>query len=277
MTPFGYVYIWYDTVSKFFYVGSHKINKVKYICSSKVMLRAYKLRPHTFRMKILKYVYTDDYKVLAAEEQRFLDMIKPNELMISKNVKAGTCRYYNCKPTALGGSYKGHTKNIIKPKWNKGVTKEMLSLRKQGLLCLMCDKPKEKKKKTNTRKPTKNPRKLYRNIAYKMCLGCEKLFVICDTKSGHKRKYCTPSCASASPIFRKSISDKMQGKTAWNKGLSNPCSADHGRTGAAKQSATVTGRRKFIKNDGTWCWMYPNKSENLFCSQENSQNPDIIN
>ena len=68
---------------------SHKINKVKYICSSKVMLRAYKIRPHTFHMKILKYVYTDDYSDLLKEEQRFLDMIKPSELMTSENVKVG--------------------------------------------------------------------------------------------------------------------------------------------------------------------------------------------
>jgi hypothetical protein len=44
----GYIYIWYDIKSKFFYIGGHK-GKVSdyYICSNKPMLRAYKLRPET--------------------------------------------------------------------------------------------------------------------------------------------------------------------------------------------------------------------------------------
>ena len=50
----GYVYIWYDTKAKFFYVGGHygKVND-SYICSNEMMKRAYKKRPETFKFKVL--------------------------------------------------------------------------------------------------------------------------------------------------------------------------------------------------------------------------------
>ena len=93
----GYVYIWYDTLAKFYYVGGH-YGRVEdsYICSSKSMKRAYKLRPHTFKFRVLEYVYGDT-AILRLAEQRWLDMIKDSELMISENVLNATCRYYNVK------------------------------------------------------------------------------------------------------------------------------------------------------------------------------------
>lgn len=50
---------------------------------------------------------------------------------------------------------------------------------------------------------------------------------------------------------------KNKGKPAWNKGLSNEHAADNGRRGAAKQSNTVTGRRRKYRDDGSWYWVYP--------------------
>lgn len=114
----GYVYIWLDTRSKFYYIGSHQgyVDDC-YICSNTSMLRAYKLRPETFKMRVLQYGY-GDYIQLRSIEQKWLNLIKDEELMISENIKNNTCRYYNVKKTAHGGSHKGHTKNRIKPAWN---------------------------------------------------------------------------------------------------------------------------------------------------------------
>ena len=49
------------------------------------------------------------------------------------------------------------------------------------------------------------------------------------------------------------------GQVAWNKGIHNPLAANNGKKGAKKQAQTVTGRKKFIKEDGSWTWVYPNK------------------
>lgn len=161
----GYVYIWYDTKAKFFYVGSH-LGTVedRYICSSKTMKRAYKLRPDTFRFRVLEYV-VGDLNDMWAVEQKWLDRIKDQELMISKNVQNNTCRYYNVKKTAHGGSGKGipksekwkqnmKGKNVGwcpspetrdrmskakkgKPSWNKGVPATKESNQKQKDLAVL--------------------------------------------------------------------------------------------------------------------------------------------
>lgn len=117
----GYVYLWYDTKARFFYLGGH-FGKVEdsYICSNKSMKRAYKLRPETFRMRVLEYV-VGSTSTLREAEQKWLNKIRDSELMLSENVKNGTCRYYNVKKTANGGSHKGHKKNRTKPAWNKGI------------------------------------------------------------------------------------------------------------------------------------------------------------
>ena len=249
----GYVYLWYDTVSKFFYVGGH-YGKVEdsYICSNRTMKRAYKLRPQTFRFRVLEYVNSDT-KMLRASEQRWLDMIKARELMISDNVQNGTCRYYNVKKTAYGGSHKGHKKNRNKPAWNKGITSDMLQLRQTGLFCLLSDKSK------NTSTPytnnTKRKKKWIRKTQFKItCKVCHSEFL----SNRKERSVCSLSCVSkiawingtAKPGF-------VKGNPAWNKGLSNPLAAENGRKSAEKQSKTVTGRRRKYKGDGSWIWEYP--------------------
>lgn len=86
MQKYGFVYIWYDRKKRMFYVGSHwGTEDDGYICSSTRMKRAYRRRPETFKRRVLKKVFTDR-TVLAAEEQRYLDMIDPSQLGI---------RYYN--------------------------------------------------------------------------------------------------------------------------------------------------------------------------------------
>jgi hypothetical protein len=117
----GYVYIWYDTKSKFFYIGGHygKVNDA-YICSNKPMKRAYYKRPTTFRFRVLEYT-NGDTKDLRISEQKWLDKIKDSELMTSENVQNGTCRYYNVKKNAVGRNGKGTNKGKSHTAWNKGL------------------------------------------------------------------------------------------------------------------------------------------------------------
>lgn len=85
MEKYGFVYIWYDVKHKRYYVGCHwgTIHD-GYICSSNWMRDAYNRRPQDFRRRIL---ITDlSREQMYIEEQRYLDMIKPEEKKI---------RYYN--------------------------------------------------------------------------------------------------------------------------------------------------------------------------------------
>lgn len=75
----GFVYIWYDRKKKRFYIGSHwGDEKDGYVCSSQWMCRSYKNRKDDFRREILARVTTNRSDLLE-EEQRWLDMIKPEE------------------------------------------------------------------------------------------------------------------------------------------------------------------------------------------------------
>ena len=117
----GYVYLWYDTKAKFFYLGGHKGRiKDSYICSNKMVLRAYKKRPETFKLRILEYVYGDN-KVLREAEQRWLNMIKDTELYWTPNINNKTVRYYNQKKHSSGGNGSAN-KGKSHPAWNRGIT-----------------------------------------------------------------------------------------------------------------------------------------------------------
>jgi hypothetical protein len=85
----GFVYIWFDRKHKRYYVGSHwGLENDGYVCSSSWMKQAYNHRPQDFKRKILSRIDTTR-KDLFIEEERFLQMIKPEE--IKKK------RYYNLK------------------------------------------------------------------------------------------------------------------------------------------------------------------------------------
>lgn len=85
---YGFIYLWYDRKHKRYYLGSHwGTEDDGYICSSNWMRDAYRRRPEDFRRKIVKRIYTD-HKSLLKEEDRFLKMIKDEE--IGK-------RFYNLK------------------------------------------------------------------------------------------------------------------------------------------------------------------------------------
>jgi len=81
----GFVYIWFDVKTKKYYVGCHWGDETDgYICSSKWMRDAYRRRPQDFRRRVIKTNLSRDQMYL--EEQRYFDMIKPEEIKV---------RYYN--------------------------------------------------------------------------------------------------------------------------------------------------------------------------------------
>lgn len=83
---YGFVYLWFDRKHKRYYVGCHwGTVDDGYICSSSWMKKAYKIRPHDFKKRILK-TNISHRPDMYIEEQRYLDMIKSEEI---KN------RYYN--------------------------------------------------------------------------------------------------------------------------------------------------------------------------------------
>lgn len=75
----GFVYIWYDTKRKMYYIGCRygTIND-GYICSSNRMRDAYRRRPNDFKRRILKSNIERDK--LLEEEFKWLSLIKENEL-----------------------------------------------------------------------------------------------------------------------------------------------------------------------------------------------------
>jgi len=75
-----------------------------------------------------------------------------------------------------------------------------------------------------------------------------------------KDKYCSKRCSNQSN-GKKSIQHnkgkklKNTGRVAWNKGISNQHSAENGKRSAAKQSQTITGRKRKYRDDGSWFWI----------------------
>jgi hypothetical protein len=85
MEKYGFVYLWRDKKHNRYYVGCHwGTVEDGYVCSSPWMKQAWRIRPQDFKRKILK---TNLPRIeMYAEEQRYLDMIKPAEIKH---------RYYN--------------------------------------------------------------------------------------------------------------------------------------------------------------------------------------
>ena len=80
MEKYGFVYIWFDSWRKMYYVGSHwGTEEDGYICSSKRMRDAYKRRPNNFKRRILKRIYNSKQDLLN-EEYRYLSAMNTNEL-----------------------------------------------------------------------------------------------------------------------------------------------------------------------------------------------------
>ena len=117
----GYIYIWYDTKAKFFYIGGHKgTPEDSYICSNKKMLNAYKKRPDSFRFRVLEYVQ-GTLKDLRESEQKWLNMIKDEELYWTPNIYNETVKYYNMKKNSAGGNGSANKGNKNIGGWNRGL------------------------------------------------------------------------------------------------------------------------------------------------------------
>lgn len=232
----SFVYIWYNKVKKMFYIGKHlgSIND-GYICSSKMMLRDYKKNPDHFKRRILHYFIDPTGSLSLEKECQWLALIKEEDLGI---------KYYNLKNKNFGNN-RGCTKSYV---WNQGLDKqqqqEYLLMRKNKLFCLLSEKPKRGV--------------IFKPLINYHCAYCNKQF---DSKK--ERRFCSPKCSAkwgAENGSPEKISKAMKGKKAWNKGLANPTAAENGKKSAAKQSATVTGRKLHIRPDGSRTWIYPNKA-----------------
>jgi hypothetical protein len=96
---YGYVYVWYDKKYKRFYLGRHwGTESDGYICSSTNMRNNYKNRPNDFKRRIVSKIYTC-VEDLVKEEQKWLDMIKSEEL---------DGKYYNKTKSATTPSTRGY-------------------------------------------------------------------------------------------------------------------------------------------------------------------------
>jgi hypothetical protein len=92
---FGFVYLWYDTIRKKYYLGSHLgLPTDGYTGSNRRFQSSFKSRPFSFKRRILESYENISSKELLQKEQFWLNMIKPEELGI---------RYYNEKKVAAGG------------------------------------------------------------------------------------------------------------------------------------------------------------------------------
>lgn len=86
MEKYGFVYIWFDSRRKMYYVGCHwGVETDGYVCSSNRMRDAFRRRPQDFKRRILKS-NMPSIQEMFEEEQRYFNMIKSEE--IGK-------RYYN--------------------------------------------------------------------------------------------------------------------------------------------------------------------------------------
>ena len=106
MEKYGFVYIWYDRKHKRYYVGSHwGLEDDGYVCSSNWMRDAFRNRPHDFKRRVIKRVFTDR-KLLLLEEQKYLNMINKNEIK-----KGNKSKYYNLSLSVKNPWFNDETKN----------------------------------------------------------------------------------------------------------------------------------------------------------------------
>ena len=103
MEKYGFIYLWFDKKHKRFYIGRHwGTENDGYICSSSNMRNNHNNRSHDFKRRIISRIYTSN-EDLIIEEQRWLDMIKPEEL----NEK-----YYNKTKSSTTPSTKGYKHSV---------------------------------------------------------------------------------------------------------------------------------------------------------------------
>lgn len=98
MKEYGFIYVWYDTLEKMYYIGSHwGYPDDGYICSSRWMINSYNKRPKDFKRRIVKNIYTNRIDLLN-EEQKWLNYINPEKTVLYNSNdcdRKNNVRYYN--------------------------------------------------------------------------------------------------------------------------------------------------------------------------------------
>lgn len=166
MKKYGFVYLWYDSYRKMYYIGCHwGTVKDGYICSSNRMRDAYRRRPQDFKRRILKT--NIDRCDLLEEEFKWLSLIKDDEL--------GT-KYYNFRK-----HHYGHWSNDL----DKSLTiSEKISKANKGKSL-----PKNKKWRKNLSKSLSNKPKS-KEHAVKCRLHGAKTYVVCNPKNEVFEVFC---------------------------------------------------------------------------------------
>lgn len=195
----GFVYLWFDKKHKRYYIGSHWGNPNDgYICSSDSMREAYRRRSKDFRRRILSFIITNRSDLLT-EEQRWLDMIKPEEFGI---------RYYNISSKVNKGYWwiNEETKRQVGVKISKSTKGKPIHTKetKQKLSQIMKDYWKSGKLKTKT--PWNKGLKT----------GPQPLEMIEKRAQKLRGKKLKPFSLET----RQKMSISAKGRLAWNKGLS---------------------------------------------------------
>lgn len=249
---YGFVYLWFDAIRRKFCIGSHYGSLDDgYVTSTGHMMRAYKKRPETFRRKILDFCFEQDPQALQKIEQKWLNFIKDEEL--------GT-KYYNLKKLATGGNGSANKGNQKCGGWNRGISTEMLGLRRDGMFCLLIDKPKERKKPEWS---DERREKIAENMRHRWK----------DGKMTTWNKGKSKESDSRLAEYGKKVSESKRGTEPWNKGKKCEYSSNNGRKGAEKQSQAVKGRKKFQKTDGSSTWKYPDGNGGWYTKENGEQVP----
>lgn len=118
MEKYGFVYIWYDSKHKRYYIGCHwGTEDDGYICSSRWMRKSFRRRPHDFKRRIIVRIYSNR-KELIEEEYRFLKMIKDEEL---------GKKYYNVRQHHFSHWTANKNSELIQEKISQTLTGKKLS------------------------------------------------------------------------------------------------------------------------------------------------------
>lgn len=119
---YGFVYLWFDRKHFKFYIGSHWGTECDgYVCSSKNMRENFRYRPSDFKRRILSRVYSDRKELLAVE-QKWIDLIKPEEFgreYYNVNAKVGQYAWWMNEDTKAEVRKKQVAAKLGKPRSGK--------------------------------------------------------------------------------------------------------------------------------------------------------------
>ena len=211
---YGFVYIWRDRKHKRYYIGAHwGTEDDGYICSSTWMKNSYKRRPHDFKRRILKRIYTSK-KDMFLEEHNYFKMVKDEEL---------GKKYYNLNKTWQHWSSDKNRKLSVKEK----ISKSLKGRKRAGLF--------ENWKHTEKTKE-------------KLRIAAIKQFSTEEARKKHSEN----TKKGMTEKVKKHISEKQKGRIPWNKmrPISEKYRDAHKKPCSEKRRAAISnGRRIQIERD----------------------------